>query len=368
MIYVIGISIAFFLALLLLTKKRKTLADQFLGAWLTVLGLHLLFFYHNSISQAYLYPHLLGLEIPIPLLHGPFLYLYTAALTNPDKLKKYRWVWHFIPTGLIYLYLISFYKLSASQKVSVYAHQGQGYEGFMSILVILISVAGVLYVFFSNQLYQNHRRSGHLTSIEEPNKPNLNWLRSLFFWMGLIWCIILFSGEDQLIFTTVVFFVVFIGYFGIKQEGIFTDKISVEAQNTESVLSENSGESGKKYEKSGLSDEMAEILHRLLTKAMKEAKLFTNPELSLTDLANYLNVHPNSVSQVINTFEEKNFFDYINSLRIEEFKRIAELPENQKFTLLALAYDCGFNSKTSFNRNFKKATGFSPTEYFRAFA
>jgi AraC-like DNA-binding protein len=82
-------------------------------------------------------------------------------------------------------------------------------------------------------------------------------------------------------------------------------------------------------------------------------------------LAQSLNVHPNNLSQVINTFEGKTFFDYVNQKRIEEFKRIVSLPENQKFTLLALAHDCGFNSKTSFNRNFKNCTGLSPSEYLR---
>ncbi|MNY28251.1 Helix-turn-helix domain protein [compost metagenome] len=63
--------------------------------------------------------------------------------------------------------------------------------------------------------------------------------------------------------------------------------------------------------------------------------------------------------------EKKSFYDYINELRIEEFKIIVVLPENQKFTLLSLAYDVGFNSKTSFNRNFKNITGLSPTAYLQ---
>lgn len=78
-----------------------------------------------------------------------------------------------------------------------------------------------------------------------------------------------------------------------------------------------------------------------------------------------LDVHPNTLSQVINRAEQKNFFDYINTLRVADFKEKAANPENQKYTLLSLAYDCGFNSKTSFNRNFKKITGKSPSEYLK---
>jgi AraC-like DNA-binding protein len=94
-------------------------------------------------------------------------------------------------------------------------------------------------------------------------------------------------------------------------------------------------------------------------------KLFTEPELTLTDLSSRLGVHSNYLSQVINEAEGVNFYDYINLLRIDEFKRLVLLPENQKYTLLALAFECGFNSKSAFNRCFKKATELSPSEYVK---
>ncbi|PLX12240.1 MAG: hypothetical protein C0597_13735 [Marinilabiliales bacterium] len=54
----------------------------------------------------------------------------------------------------------------------------------------------------------------------------------------------------------------------------------------------------------------------------------------------------------------------MNQYRIEEFKRLASSPKNHQFTLLSLAYECGFNSKSSFNRYFKKSTGVTPSQYF----
>jgi AraC-like DNA-binding protein len=78
-----------------------------------------------------------------------------------------------------------------------------------------------------------------------------------------------------------------------------------------------------------------------------------------------LNTQPNYLSQVINEKEGKIFYDYINTIRIEEFKRLAVLPESRKYTLLALAEQCGFNSKSSFNRYFKKVTGQSPSEFMK---
>ena len=96
---------------------------------------------------------------------------------------------------------------------------------------------------------------------------------------------------------------------------------------------------------------------------MLQEQPFKDPELTLGELAKKLSVHPNILSQVINSFENKNFYDYINNLRIEEFKKLTQQPDSKKYTLLSLAFECGFNSKTAFNRNFKKAMSMSPTEY-----
>jgi AraC-like DNA-binding protein len=120
-----------------------------------------------------------------------------------------------------------------------------------------------------------------------------------------------------------------------------------------------------KYQKSTLTDVMAKQTHIELTKLLNDEKLYKTPELTLSELAKRLNISSHHLSQVINTFEKKNFFDYINHKRVEEFKKCVHLPENQKFTFLSLAFECGFNSKTSFNRNFKKVTNFSPSDYLK---
>nr|WP_262919778.1 helix-turn-helix domain-containing protein [Niabella hibiscisoli] len=98
---------------------------------------------------------------------------------------------------------------------------------------------------------------------------------------------------------------------------------------------------------------------------MQKEALFTDPELTLGTLSEQLAIHPNTLSQVINSKEGKNFYDYINALRIATFIKALSKPENKKYTLLSLAFECGFNSKASFNRNFKKHTGLSPTEYLK---
>ncbi len=156
----------------------------------------------------------------------------------------------------------------------------------------------------------------------------------------------------------------FIGYYGIKQVGVFTNQLP----SVVSLASETAAPTPTevlKYEKSLLTDGQLETIHGGLQRLMMEKELYLTPELTLTMVSEELDVHPNTLSQVINKLEQKNFFDYINTLRVEKFKSKVLKSENHKYTLLSLAYDCVFNSKTSFNRNFKNITGKSPSEYLK---
>ncbi|NLW47540.1 MAG: AraC family transcriptional regulator [Firmicutes bacterium] len=96
-----------------------------------------------------------------------------------------------------------------------------------------------------------------------------------------------------------------------------------------------------------------------------EEKLYTNPELNLDDLAKRLGVPRNTASQFINDCLKTNFYDYINRLRIEEIKRLLLDADKEYLTIIALATEAGFNSKTSFNRTFRQYTGMTPSEYKR---
>ncbi|MFZ1519745.1 MAG: AraC family transcriptional regulator [Ignavibacteriaceae bacterium] len=237
---------------------------------------------------------------------------------------------------------------------------------------------------YKNNLVNNFSNTENIT---------LNWLRYIIVGLILIWVMIIL-GNDYLLFSAVVLYVIFIGYFGIKQVGIFTQTQAFDQNSNNNALTFNKN-SGKqqnlkqrdnedteelirvdikdqelnleqdfiKYQRSSLNEPVIKEIHHKLVFIMQSEKLYKNPTLTLSELARRLDVQSNHLSQIINSIEKKNFFDYINSLRIEEFKSIVTFPENRKFTLLYLALECGFNSKTSFNRNFKKVTNLSPSEY-----
>lgn len=112
-------------------------------------------------------------------------------------------------------------------------------------------------------------------------------------------------------------------------------------------------------------DELSNAISSL-EKAMTLGKEYCKPELSLKQLAFKINLHPNKLSWLLNNHFGKNFNDFINHYRIKEFQQLAVLPENKHITLLGLAYDSGFNSKTVFNTFFKKETGKTPKQWVKA--
>jgi AraC-like DNA-binding protein len=96
-----------------------------------------------------------------------------------------------------------------------------------------------------------------------------------------------------------------------------------------------------------------------------ENKPYLEPNLSLRTLADQIGIHPNQLSWLLNESLGKNFNEFINHYRIDHFKELAQDLNNSKYTILALAYDSGFNSKTVFNTYFKKETGLTPKQFLK---
>jgi adenylate cyclase len=115
-----------------------------------------------------------------------------------------------------------------------------------------------------------------------------------------------------------------------------------------------------------LSDPELDRFKRKLEELMVNQQLFLNTSLSLRSLADQLQIHPNRLSNLLNVRFGKNFNEYINSLRLQEFQQKALDPAYKHLTLLGLAYECGFNSKTVFNTFFKRTVGVSPREWLNS--
>ena len=376
MLYLSGIVIAFFLSVLLSAKKNKSAADYILLAWLIILGIHLLLFYIFFSGRHLDYPAITALGLPLPLVHGPFLYLYTCQQTTHRPFRVGQLL-HFTPVLLSYLLFINFFLLPESRQADVFRYGGHPFETQLQINVYAIYVSGIVYITLSLvRLFRYKRSIVHQFSNIE--KINFNWLLYLILWLIVIWIVVLFVREDGLIYAAASLFVLWLGYFGIRQVQVFShhhmpdqvtapDKMEAPGEmnfenhsNVHTDITPNT-----KYQKSGLTDAEAEIIHERLKKLLAEEKPYKDPELTLDELAKNLDVHPNTLSQVINSREHKTFYDLVNEKRVNAFIQSLSQPSSQQFTLLAIAFDSGFNSKASFNRNFKKYTGQTPSDYLK---
>ena len=374
MIYLFGLSVAVFLFALILIKKHKTRPDHVLLTWIGVIVIHMFLFYLDYTGISYQYPHILGLALPIPALHGVLLYFYTIELIGKNVQVTFRKVLpHLIPFFVLILLAIPYFRMSGPEKVEVYRQGGKGFEWYMAIQTGVFMICGFAYSIASIIEIRKYRRQ-LLDSFSNVDKKMLRWLEYLAIGLAMIWLVSAFFG-DAIVFGAVVLFVLFIGYFGINQYPVFHSIASpiiigpTPAASRKEISLEDTEEADdnlEKYSKSKLRDEEASNVISLLEKVMTTQKPFTNADLTLNELADSIKVTPNHLSQSINTLCGKTFYHYINNYRISEFLKLSAMPENRKFTYQGLASQCGFASKTTFNKYFKLQTGKTPSEYFEA--
>jgi len=119
----------------------------------------------------------------------------------------------------------------------------------------------------------------------------------------------------------------------------------------------------KKYEKSTLTNERSDAYLKKLLMVMETEKPYTDGDLALPKLASRLNMSAHHLSQIINERLQQNFFDFVNTYRVEEAKRKLVDPAKKHYSLLAIAEEVGFNSKSAFNTAFKKQTQMTPSEF-----
>lgn len=370
MLYFIGIIISVFLFLLLIQKRNKSKPDKILACWMAIITIHQLLFYFEYSGVSNHYPHLLGLTLPLPILHGMMLFFYVSETTREKSIRFKTVLIHCIPFLLLVLLALPFYTLTPEAKKNVFKHEGEGFEWYNFIQLSLILILGSSYVLWSLILIRRHRR--HMQQLlSNTDRRNLKWLEYLSIGLGIIWLLVIFF-DNRVIFSGVVALVLFIGFFGINQLQVFSSNSKLEMEKASPTPPEKLHETAEvltvasaRYAKSGLKEDEANRVYDQLRWLMEKEALYTNSDLTLTELAQKINIHPNYLSQVINEKEQKNFYHYINTLRINEFIRRISTPENQQFTLLSVAFDCGFNSKSTFNKYFKQYTGQTPSNYFK---
>jgi AraC-like DNA-binding protein len=367
----------FFLVLLIFHRHRRLFANRFLGAMIGLYSLMLFYLYLGELDLLERRPHLMLLLMGFGLLIPPLHYLYSKYMIRSRHPFPFSEWFHFLPF-LIYegiqICVMIRYPGHIQTRLERMASGVLSVDDRIYNWLILVQAG----IYLTLTLRLLHAYSGQIKTVFSTiEKIRLAWLRNItLFVCGVM---LIFAVENifflfginlthyfSLTSTLTAVYVYAIGYLGLLKSEVFTaPEVADSIQTMSEIAPRSPGE--QKYEKSGLSDDRASEIHSRLLHLMEFEAPFSDCNLTLTQLASRLLVTPHNLSEVLNSRIGQNFFDFINEYRVEKVKQDLADPKKKHFTLLAIAFDAGFNSKTTFNTIFKKQAGLTPSEFRRQF-
>jgi AraC-like DNA-binding protein len=362
------------LVVLLFTRGENKTANAVLGALVGALSLDLLQAAYTLNHVYREHPHLMGITYAFPFLYGPLFYLYARLLTSEQKILKPQNLLHFSPFFLIVVSTFHVYFMSGAEKIDFIDLMNTARPLKYTIIDHLRPIHGFIYTVLVIRVIARHNRRIRET-YSNIDRINLLWLRSLTVAVAVIWSIVVgsvlassffdihFSGFDFAIYFSISILIYTIGYIGLLQPAVIGQESGKKLREAGTTSRAGTDGGTPRYSKSGLADETGEEILHSVTRVMRERKPYMDPDLTLGKLAGMLAVSPHNLSEVINTRIGQNFYDFVNVYRVEEVKQRLQDPESQRFSLLSIAFDSGFKSKTSFNTIFKKQTTMTPSQY-----
>jgi len=348
-------------ALLLFFKKENRKANRYLSALTLILSLWLCDTFFRVAGVYVQKPSFYFLPIYFSFGFGPLVYLYTLKLTTKDFKFSKQQLLHFLPVLIqfsFYCYLsLSTYEFRRDFWLDFHSAYTYNIELGLSFLLL------IFYLSLSRKLIGQYRKRIE-NSFSDLGLITLNWLNQLnlalfilsFFWLletiaRLSWN---FYPATPFSALTIGFLIILIAIGGILQKDLTSvvESMPLLKRNTEAIHEDDQITIDPRA-----IEEIVEILN--------EKELFLIPDLSLKDFSEHVGLSARETSRLINKGLNMSFIDFINRSRIERFKKLATSQSSEHLSLLGIAYESGFNSKSTFNRVFKKLEGKSPTEFLK---
>jgi len=364
----IGIAQTLFSGILIAAKKPRTIANQILAAWLFIICAEMIIMLINE-TLVELYP----IKI-LPFTYGPLLLLYAKWMTTEDPRFNRRYLWHFVPF-LIFLIASLIY---IDEKVM---HGTDGFlvvdrfVSFRIVFAITFFISITAYSIATFVVIHRHKKRLKEFVSYSSEKITLRWLvgLSITFYTGYV-VMFIFGGVDIMVgflpfdpyeisFISLTLLTFLFGVFGFHQPSIFEEVVRNELIENSVQLELNLEPDAKKYQRSGLKNEDVADLVNMIRKYMVIKKPYLDRDLTIYDLSSQLKISRHTLSEVINEHMGMNFYNLVNEYRVKEVKNRMKSEDYRQLTILAIAYDSGFNSKSSFNTIFKDKTGQTPSEY-----
>ncbi|SEQ43636.1 transcriptional regulator, AraC family [Hyunsoonleella jejuensis] len=368
--------LVFAILLLIKFKRKGNLSDLFLGLILLLTCYSQTCYtvgfmgWYNEFRTTKINYFLYNVAIAL----GPLIYLYVKSVTKSNfRFKKVYW-WHFAFVFTFIAYRLIIFSYDALQpgfnetqngilKIAIDEAIVQPVMGFIEFPFML------LYLAFTLQLFYNYRKRIK-QYFSNTYKLELNWILSFLILFSLLFlydtlqtvigAFVTDLNYEQRWWLNLLSALVTL-YIGIK--GYFTDTTKLNKLNfTFSPSLEAIPQVSYTKTDKSISEKDITAIKSL----MEDNKVYLNPELNLSDLAEQANMSRGQLSEVINSGFNKNFNDFVNMYRVNAFKAMIKEDKHKQLSLLGIAQECGFNSKATFNRVFKKLTNHSPTEYLKS--
>lgn len=363
-----GLAQSVFVAVLTLTKKPIAIADKILAAWFFTISYSFLI---NVFKIQFEITKDLWAMSAIPsLTYSQFLFLYSKYISKEyDKFSRKDFL-HFLPAfGGIILIIFS-YVGNGFTNLKTFAN----YSNQLLLPRYIIGNAFILclwiYTIATFIRIRNYKKQITNFYSFESGRINLNWLLFLALSFFILSHIIILASAYHIqvkhLFNielfrsgSLLFFVYILSFGGLKQQQLVSEKSPILLNNK---LSHDKASSDR-YKKSGLKDDQAEIYLQRLVDYMNQEEAWKDNELSVAKLAEHTEIPKYYITQILNEKLQKNFYTFINEYRTEHAQKLIKSPKYKNWSLLAIAYECGFNSKSAFNNFFKKYTDMTPSEY-----
>ncbi|MES2111998.1 MAG: ABC transporter permease [Bacteroidota bacterium] len=348
----IGLNFALLLAF---SKGVNRAANRFLALALVVMILWMMRILAIDVHlQSYL-PRWDWMSMQFLLALGPLIYFYVLKITRPEHKFCWKDILHFSPLLLEQIVLALEIKESSLTGVDTYSTHI--FIQINPVLQLLIFISLITYLYHSHKLIENFYRRLQPVLMDR-SRLEFRWLRRLLAATALLWLLWItyvaidyfgYRGQSGLhaYYPFYIFFVAIIIWTAaaafLKPRAAF---LALPTHVTKPSISIELRQKGT-----------------WLKKTVAENTYYLDPELSLNSLAEKLGLSAHELSRIINTALKKSFNDFINEYRVAEFIKRMQDTAYDGITLLGIAFDSGFNSKSTFNLIFKKITGKTPAEY-----
>lgn len=354
----------FLISVILIRTTQNKLASLSIGALIVLMVVTNLGYLVARTDLVKYVPQMFGVPFGMIFLFGPLLYGYSRALVDPEFKWRADLLPHFIPYSMQLLINIPFLIAGKDQWIRFIEYFLAGILPVRStekVMLLLQDIHLLIYVVFTFRLIATARR-------EEARQYVIPFVERLRWLTTLNWCFVIFLA---CVFGMVIFVVTLERYipvtnyvYTILSSGIIY-LIAYKTVLNPGVVSPDFVQKYKTYMQftGTQGDHYFQKIKSLLT----ESKIFLNPDLTLQTLADNVGLPSHQVSKLINEKFGKSFNDLVNECRVNEFIARINNPEYRAYSVLGVAMDVGFNSKSSFNSSFRKFTGKTPSAFRKEF-